>query len=288
MIIKVSRTTMMILTAGFGKACNDMGAIEQAGCYHYAAGEWTRQTSSVVREAALTIYLNQKELVTILCTPVNINYFVLGFLYSEGIIEDIKEIASMRVCDDELEVDVRLNHAVDLPQSRTLTSGCGGGAMLGQREMDGLRVRSEVVMTPAQVTALMKQLLDAARTHNEVGGLHTAALGDGDSLVAIAEDIGRHNTLDKLKGECLLRRLPTQDRPLVSTGRISSEMLFKAARMGVPVVISRSAITGRAISLAEELGIAAIGYTRGDRFTVYSHPERVLLESNSLAGCQGR
>ncbi|MEW6033510.1 MAG: formate dehydrogenase accessory sulfurtransferase FdhD [Chloroflexota bacterium] len=266
-----------------------MSAVEQVTCRRYLGDEWTEESTSVAREAAVVIYVNGQEMVTVLCTPVNINFLVLGFLYSEGIIESLKDIASMKVCDDELEVDVRLSRGdIELPQARTLTSGCGGGMTLTDRNTKKLRISSNLVVPSSQVTSLMKRLLNAADTHREHGGLHASALGQGDELLVVAEDIGRHNTLDKVLGECLLKGIPTRDRVLLSTGRVSSEMLLKAGRMATPIVISRGAITGRAISLAGELGITAIGYARGERFTVYTHPERVESKADNLAYCQRR
>ena len=90
-----------------------------------------------------------------------------------------------------------------------------------------------------------------------------------------SEDIGRHNTLDKIQGECLLKGLSTKDRLLLSTGRLSSEMLLKAAKMQVPVVVSRHSTTGTAVSLARDLGITLVGHARGNRLSVFSHPERL-------------
>ena len=107
------------------------------------------------------------------------------------------------------------------------------------------------------------------------GGVHASALADRKNLLVVAEDIGRHNTLDNIQGECLLRGLSTGDQLLLSTGRVSSEMLLKAARMQIPIVVSRHSPTGSAISLARDLGIALVGYARGSRLTVYSHPERL-------------
>ena len=112
------------------------------------------------------------------------------------------------------------------------------------------------------------------------GGVHASALADTGGLLIVAEDIGRHNTLDKIQGECLFRELPTKDRLLLSTGRISSEMLLKAARMQVPVVVSRHSPTGSAVLLARDLGIALVGRVRGDRLSVYSHPERLGCSMN--------
>jgi FdhD protein len=105
--------------------------------------------------------------------------------------------------------------------------------------------------------------------------VHASALSDTKNLLVVAEDIGRHNTLDKIQGECLLKGLSTRDRLLLSTGRISSEMLLKAAKMQVPVVASRHSVTGSAVSLAHNMGIALVGHARGSSLSVYSHPERL-------------
>ncbi|HLC23953.1 MAG TPA: formate dehydrogenase accessory sulfurtransferase FdhD [Dehalococcoidia bacterium] len=254
-----------------------MSAVEETTCARYLGGEWVAETKFVPLEIPLTIYVNKQELVTMLCSPLRLNYLVMGYLYSEGIIDNRKDVASMRVCDDELEVDVILvRNDFKMSSSRTLTSGCGGGTTMATKELvEKCKVKSNVNVSPAQLTGLTKKLVEAGKTYHEYGGVHTAALADRDELLVVAEDIGRHNTLDKLAGECLLKGIVMSGRILLSTGRISSEMLLKAGRMDVPIVVSRNSITGRAISLAGELGITAVGHARGDRFTVYTRPERV-------------
>jgi FdhD protein len=179
----------------------------------------------------------------------------------------------MRVCDEESEVDVRLsNPALELPTKRRLTSGCGGGATF---TMQGERVDSDFVVTPREVLSLMKQLQGQMDLYQLSGGVHTSALSDTKNLLVVAEDIGRHNTLDKIQGECLVTGVSSRDRLVLTTGRISSEMLLKAAKMQTPVVVSRHTPTGTAISLARDLGIALVGRTGGNRLSVYSHPERL-------------
>jgi FdhD protein len=159
------------------------------------------------------------------------------------------------------------------PARRTLASGCGGGISFAT-EMS--KVDSKLVIKPEEVSSLMKQLNEKAELYQFCGGVHTSALCNNNSLLVVAEDIGRHNTLDKIVGECLLSKSTTTDMVLLTTGRISSEMLAKAARMETPIVISRSSPTDRSISLALELGITLIGYVRGNRLSVYSHEERLL------------
>jgi FdhD protein len=242
-------------------------------CYRFSDEGWLRTSVNVPSETELTISVNGQELVTILCTPTKLNCLVLGFLYAEGIISGVGDVASMRVCDEESLADVRLsNPEYKLPTLRKLTSGCGGGvAFITQ----GQRVNSGLVVTPTEVLSLMKQFQEQMELYRLCGGVHTSALSDTKNLLVVAEDIGRHNTLDKIQGECLLRGLSIRDGLLLTTGRVSSEMLLKAAKMQAPVVVSRTSPTGRAISLARDLGIALVGYARGSRLSVYSHPERL-------------
>jgi len=239
----------------------------------FSSGEWLRTTTAVPEEMALTIFVETEELVTILCTPTRLNSLVLGFLYSEGIITDKRDVASMRVCEEESLADVKLSKpGYKPPTRRTLSSGCGGGVSFAT-ELP--KVNSDLVITPAEVLSLVKQLNEKAELYHHCGGIHTAALGDTGDLIVVAEDIGRHNTLDKIMGECLLTGLSTRNRLLVATGRITSEMLTKATKMEIPIVISRSSPTDRAIVLAHDLGVTLIGYARGSRLSVYSHEERV-------------
>jgi FdhD protein len=242
-------------------------------CNRYSEAGWVTTRGHAPLERELIVYVNLKHLVTILCTPTKMNCLVLGFLYSERIISDMGDVLMMRVCDEESEVDVRLtNPDFELPTRRTLTSGCGGGATF---TTFGQMVDSDLVVTPTEILSQMKLLLEHEHLYHLSGGVHTSALSDTKDLLVVTEDIGRHNTLDKIQGECLLRGVETQDRVILTTGRVSSEMLRKAARMQVPVLVSRHTPTGTAISLARDLGIALVGQARGNRLSVYSHPERL-------------
>jgi len=268
-----------------------MSAVEETTCARYLSGEWVAEAKFVPREIPVTVYVNKQELVTMLCSPRRLNYLVMGYLYSEGIIDSRKDVASMRVCDDELEVDVILvRKEFKASSSRTLTSGCGGGVTMATKELvEKSRVKSNINVSPVQLAGLMRRLIEAGEIHHEYGGVHTAALADSGELLVVAEDIGRHNTLDKLAGECLLKGIVMSGRVLLSTGRVSSEMLLKAGRMDVPLVVSRNSITGRAISLARDLGITVVGHARGDRFIAYTYPERVgFVRDENLVLSQGR
>jgi len=234
---------------------------------------WARTSGHLPSEMALAIYVNRQELVTILCTPTKLNCLVLGFLYAEGIISGISDVAKMRVCEEDSLAEVMLsNPEYELPRQRTLTSGCGGGTTY---KTQGQTIESDLVATPKEVLSLVKQLQEQMALYRLCGGVHASALSDTKNLLVVAEDIGRHNTLDKIQGECLLKGLSTKDRLLLSTGRLSSEMLLKAAKMQVPVVVSRHSPTGSAVSLAYDLGISLVGHAHGNSLSVYSHPERL-------------
>ncbi len=252
----------------------EKGVTPEIACDLFYNGVWQKNTVSVPGEMALTIYVNGLELVTIMCTPAKLTPLVLGFLYSEGIIENVKDVASMRVCIDDSLADVKLNKSdFQLPVKRTLTSGCGGGATFSTRANP---VVSNLFVTPTEVSDLMKKMLKQAELYKYSGGIHSSALTDKESLLVLAEDIGRHNTLDRIQGECLLRGISTKDKLLLSTGRLSSEMALKAAKMKTPIIVSRSSPTHRSIALSKDLGLTLIGYARADRLSVYSHPERII------------
>jgi len=230
-------------------------------------------------EMPLTIFINGQETATILCTPTKLTHLVLGFLYSEGIIDHMSQVASLRVCEDEPIADVKLTTEYSVPPRRTLTSGCGRGISF---QTKGQKVDSSLVTTPEEVLKLMKQLYQQQELFQLGGGIHSSALCDRKQILVLAEDIGRHNTLDKIMGECLMRNLPTQDHILLTTGRISSEMLLKAARMRTPIVVSRGAPTERAIALGKELGITVIGYARGSRLSAFCGEERLLATTTPI------
>jgi FdhD protein len=239
---------------------------------------WETSASPLPDEMALAIYVNHQELVSILCTPSKLNCLVLGFLYAEGIIMGMEDVASIRVCEEESLAEVMLSDSqYELPKVRTLTSGCGGGATFKKKEQ---KVESDLVIAAVEVLDLMRQLQEQMELYRLCGGVHASALSDTRRLLVMAEDIGRHNTLDKIQGECLLKGHPSKGRLLLSTGRISSEMLLKAAKMQSPVVVSRHSPTETAVSFARDLGITLVGHARGSRLSVYSHHQRLKANQN--------
>lgn len=257
----------------------------------------------VIAETPWVLYLNRQELLTFMCTPTRLHCLALGFLLSEGLISSLEDVWQMRIftaedhvyiyfpaaglneelhqrtCEEAVgSIDVRLRRTPPArSEKRILTSGCGGGLtfddLAGQREP----IPSTLQVTADQICAMMRHLHTHANLYNQSRGVHTSGLYNpvtGLSLV-MAEDVGRHNTLDKIRGECLLRALPTRDRVLVTSGRISSEMIGKAYKMEVPIVVSRTSPTVTSVRLAQAWNITLIGYVRGRRLRVYSGAERI-------------
>jgi FdhD protein len=226
--------------------------------------------AEVVREQPLTVYVDGERFLTLLCSPMHLEALVVGYLWMEKVIESLDDVRAVDVSPVDGRAEVRLARPVTLPTERILTSGCGGGITFRIDHRLFPRLESSLRVRPAELSAQMKALADAAVHYRASRGIHGAALSDGRRLLVTAEDVGRHNAVDKVKGEALLRGIPTVDRVLLSTGRISSEMLLKAARMGVPVVASRTSPTEMAVALAEQLGVTVCGYVRPDGLNLYA------------------
>jgi FdhD protein len=227
----------------------------------------------VVREALVRLHVNGQEWVRLMCTPEQLDYLALGFLHSEGLIGELADVRLLVICPSRTCVDIWLRNAeARLPGRPSVTSGCGGGITFADLEAAGEPVRSHLKVAAGRIGRLMTELLAGQETR----GIHRSGLADADRLLVVAEDVGRHNTLDKVLGFCLKEGVDTQDRILLTTGRISSEMLGKAARMGCPIVVSRTSPTSLSVALAEAWNITLVGYVRRTSMNVYTGRERVL------------
>jgi FdhD protein len=246
--------------------------------YKYSREGWQSVQTKVISEAAVTLTVNGEEWLSFMCTPSDLEALAVGFLFNEQLIAEKAEIASVRVCERGDNVDVWLNHAVRQPARWQRTSGCNGGYTRADGEPE--RQMQTNLTTPTLISAdlllaSMDQLLQAQEVYREARGIHCSALSDGQRVVYQAEDIGRHNTLDKLAGRLLLEPVVILPRIILTTGRISSEMLTKSARLKADVVLSRTSPTIRSIEMAADLGITLVGYARRSQMFVYTHPERL-------------
>jgi FdhD protein len=240
--------------------------------------------TEVIVEQPVSLTVNGEVWLAFMCTPVDLEAMAVGFLYNEGLIHSSKEIVSVRACPSGENVDIWLDHSLDKPENWRRTSGCTGGVTSVDDNADNLsselsKNQDGVVLTPEQTGSLIAQLFEAQDLYRRSGGVHTSALSDGKEICVIAEDIGRHNTLDKIAGRCLLEGIAPGQRVLLTTGRISSEMMQKSARLGASVVISRTSPSSLSIEMAEKWGITLIGYAHRNRFNVYTHPERIASQA---------
>ena len=252
----------------------------------YKVGQRVLIDSEVIVEAPVSLTVNGEIWFTLLCTPIDLEALAVGFLYNESLIRYFDEIDSVHVCSSGDNIDVWINHNVNKPEKWLRTSGCTGGITFVRTEISttspSVLNLNDTHITPIQVNNFLDELLQTQSLYREVGGVHTSALSDGNSILASAEDIGRHNTLDKIAGHCLMEGINLTRRIIVTTGRISSEMLQKSSRLGASVVISRTAASSLSIQMAHAWGITLIGYARRNQFRVYTHPERIVTVENEV------
>jgi FdhD protein len=239
------------------------------------------QEQAIVRETPLTLVLNGVELLTLVTTGDANRELALGFLLSEGFLREKKELTSLREDPAGGAVEVTLASEParirELWEKRTVTSGCGKGATF-YRVLDALAAAPlppGPTVTPAQVLSLMEELNRRSALYRETRGVHNSALAEPEKLLLFRDDIGRHNAIDKIHGAAFLGDVPLAGKLLLTTGRLTSEVVVKAARMGVPLLVSRSAATTLAIELAERVGMTLVGYVRGGQMVVYCGRERV-------------
>ena len=260
-----------------------MDTMKSVEALHIDRGMSEIRTEWTAREFPLTIMLNGEQLVTVLCSPTELEALSIGFLYSEGMIKDKDEVTGL-LLDSERGI-VRIRTATDknadgkLFMKRVLTTGCGRGmAFYSYTDLDRKKkVVSDLKVTPEAILDLSKRFHGSSELYRTTRGVHSAALCDTREILIFGEDIGRHNAVDKVIGRCLLDGISPSDRILFTSGRISSEILFKTAGSGIPVIVSKSAPTDMGVELAQELGITLVGYVRGGGMNVYAGRERIDL-----------
>jgi FdhD protein len=229
-----------------------------------------RLEDEVVREFSLTIILNGRELVTLLCSPSNLSYLAVGFLLSEGLIESREDIKKLIVDErrEVVEVETGENIRLDNQASarRMLTSGVGSIPP---------RVESDIAISARRVLALVNEFSQLSPMYKATGGVHSAALCNTDNIIVFSEDIGRHNAIDKIFGQCFMEGMPTEGHLVITSGRVSSEILLKVARRNVPLLVSQAAPTDLGVRLANDLGVTLVGFAQGKRMNIYTHEQRL-------------
>lgn len=250
-------------------------------------GKTERVRDVVSRELPVKIMLNDAEIVTLMCSPKDLDCLAVGFLFAEGLIEGKRDIRAIEA--DEIEGTVRVETGDDATPPEDFVAGrlittSGGRGVTSTDIVEGmrsLRSDSQLMMSSDSVLRLMREFLSRSKAFELTGAAHSAALCSAEDLLVFHEDIGRHNAIDKAVGESILKDISIDDRILVTSGRISAEIVIKAARCGTPIVISKSAPTDLAVRLAADTGITLIGFARGQRMNAYSGMWRITTETSS-------
>ncbi|MCM8789283.1 MAG: formate dehydrogenase accessory sulfurtransferase FdhD [Candidatus Omnitrophica bacterium] len=231
----------------------------------------TKKIDAVVVETGLKIFLNGKKLFTLLCSPENLDYLAKGIAFSSGIVKRKEEIKSLLIKDSccylETTVPVKLCE-------RMISSGCGGTVNFFRKIEKNKNTNFKI--SAREIFCLMDEFQKLAKVYRLTGGVHCAGISDGERIMSFHEDIGRHNALDKVIGECFSKDISVSNKIILSSGRISSEITLKAATVGIPVIVSRSAPTTYAIRLARLFDITLVGFVRGKRMNIYTSSRRIF------------
>jgi len=241
-------------------------------------------TDLVATEIPFALMVNGHLLVTLVCTPTELDAMAIGFLLSEGILIDHESLQDLTVDEKEATVSVTLkklpNGFDEIAQRKTITSGCGQGVTFS----DGANLESlplnemRIKVTAAYIRTLLKEFRSISNLFQKTGGVHSAALADKNEIFLFSEDIGRHNAVDKIIGRAFLENIFLEDKILLSSGRISSEIMTKVIRNKIPILVSRTATTCMSLTYAEDHGITLVGFARGKRMNIYTHPQRIVFE----------
>lgn len=248
----------------------------------YADQTFISFEDDVVIEYPLTIRLDGEEFATMVCTPTDMEDLVAGFLASEGIIQTFEDIKSISIDKGAgfayIELTNKRSVNKDMVSKRVISSCCGKSRQFyflndvktAKTIMSRTQIRAE------QCIRLMKLLQESSVDFQRTGGLHNAALCDANQILVARSDIGRHNALDKIYGHTIQHPVSMKDKMIAFSGRISSEVLLKVSKMGVGILLSKSAPSNLALELAHDLGITAVGFIRNERMNIYTHPDRIV------------
>ncbi len=255
-------------------------------------GPVARKLQWVIEEKPVTLYVNDRELLTLLCAGHHLEELAAGFCYAEGFLRSREDLAGIEADAAAGTIRVRTLNEASLAgrlwEKRTVTSGCGTGSVF-YYSLDALLSKpavSRLRFSPAQVLDRVEDLHHQSDTYRRTHGVHNTALAEPDRIVLFRNDIGRHNAVDMIVGHGFLSGSSFDDKLLLTTGRLTSEILIKCAKVGIAVLVSRNTATTLAIQLAKSLNITLIGYVRGGKFTVYSGSER-LVDSGESSGTVG-
>lgn len=245
-----------------------------------------REVISIPAERDLTVYVDKRELVTLMTLGAHPEWLVLGYLLNQRLIASIDEIESVTVDWDVNAASVKTRHGIDRIEERTskrvVTTGCGQGSVFGNLmdEIDSIQLPAEAGLKQSELYAIVNAIRLKESTYKSAGSVHACALFCGEELQLFVEDVGRHNAVDTIAGWMSLQSLlPSGEKIFYTTGRLTSEMVIKSAQMGVAVVVSRSGITQMGLDVAQRVGLCAIGRATNKHFLCYANPQRLELDA---------
>ena len=241
---------------------------------------------NVCQEEPVDLILNGRKIVTFMCTPENLKELAIGYLYNRGLINNINEIIDIGVSYEIRKIFATIpnvpNHE-EYGLSGVLTSGCGSATVLSEKLLNHQPIVSNFKTSLSHLKALATTMAKGAEKYRNTGGIHCAALANNKDILFLREDVGRHNAVDKVVGNGILAGINFSKTIVLTTGRISSDMILKALACGLPVVATRSVPTGMALEIADSLGITVVGRIFTQIPIVYTHGSRIYsseTESN--------
>jgi FdhD protein len=235
----------------------------------------------VVEEIPIAVFVNGRHAMTAMMSPVDLEDFVTGYLFTEQIIKSVDDIESIKVEQNRISV-ITKNLFKVLGPKKTILSGCGGSTSFIDPEKLP-KIKSAFTISTNAIRVAQRSLPDSD-LHKATGGIHLVALLDQEKVLKVAEDIGRHNAIDRVIGFGLRHHLDFSRTYVISSGRISSEMVRKCLMANIPVIVSRSATTTLAVQIAGETGLTVIAFARGGKMNIYTHPERIVDDPAARPG----
>ena len=246
---------------------------------------------SVVTERPLTLFLNGQEIVTMMTIGDHPDLLAVGYLLNQNMLRADDEITAIDHDEDIETIVVRTRRKTDYEEKlkkKTQTSGCAQGTVFGDimEQFDEIELNKNAVVKTSWLYALQKKINAVPSLYLKAGAIHGCVLAYQDKPLIYVEDVGRHNAVDKIAGYMFLNNIPAGDKLFYTTGRLTSEMVIKTAKMGIPILLSRSGFTAWGVDLARQISMTLIGRMRGKRFIVLSGEDRVQFDLENTASKQ--
>jgi len=262
-------------------SATDQPPIDDCPIRRFDGGQWSSAGDPVIREQRIELDVNDGQVrIAMLCLPRDLEALAAGFLLGEGALRSRDDLHDATYLPEEARLTVRGNFDAEALENInvrwTWGTGCGGGGT--SRDVDDntyAPVARGPTVTPEQLIALGKSFRERSDLWRSTGGVHTCALADCERLIVLAEDVGRHNAFDKAVGMAVLAGIDLSDKIVLSTGRLSTEIVSKAVACGATVLVSQSAVTALAVTLARRFGVTLVGFLRGRRLNVYTGFQRI-------------